>query len=542
MVGRDGRVALMDFGAGDDVRAASKAAMAGTPLYLAPEVLAGASAPTVRSDLYSVGVLLFFLLTGSYPVTGDDLESLRAAHARGERRSLKALRADVPRALRRVIDRATDPDPSRRYPTAAALAAALGRARVARWRAVAALAAAALVVAALALSRPGTPVSAVGERPQIVVLPLANRTPGAGAEEFADGLTDEIIRNLGTVRGLDVRSRTTSFALKGTRHDVGEVGRQLHVGYVLDGSVARAGGRLRVQAQLVKVDGEVPLWSERYDRDLTVPDILGIQDDISRAIVNHLRLALGRGQRRYETSLDAYELFLRARGLAERQGDTDPLQATKLFEKVIAQDPTFAPAYAGMVLAYAYLSMTPYQGVPFEKAHAAMRAAATEAIRLDPMLADAHAAQGWVHAREFRWAEAERSFRRAIELNPGLISTYTAFSLCTLQPLNRVAEAEQLLHSVEPRDPFDGDIQRALARVLLQADRPAEVVKVLEPLMQTDADLHKVDSLLGRALARDGRLQESLPLLERRRERVMDPSAQPHPWVAFAVHEARSAG
>ena len=212
------------------------------------------------------------------------------------------------------------------------------------------------------------------------------------------------------MRGLDVRSRTSSFALKGTRHDVAEVVRQLHVGYVLDGSVARAGGRLRVQAQLVKVDGEVPLWSERYERDLTVPDILGIQDDISRAIVNHLRLALGRGQRRYETSLETYELFLRARGLAERQGDTDPLQATKLFEKVIAQDPTFAPAYAGMVLAYAYLSMTLYQGVPFEKAHAAMRAAATEAVRLDPMLADAHAAQGWVHAREFRWGEAERGF------------------------------------------------------------------------------------------------------------------------------------
>lgn len=535
MVGGEGRVALMDFGAGGELRAPSDAAVAGTPLYLAPELLTGAGNPTVQADIYSTGVLLFFLLTGSYPVVGNDLEALRTAHRRGERRSLKALRPDVPSALRRVVERAIDPDPARRYPSAASLAAALRRVRAAPRKALAGgLAAAALVFVVLAISRLGAPVSARGERPQIAVLPLANLTVGAVGEDFADGLTDEIIRNLGTVRGLDVRSRASSFAFKGMRHRIADVGRQLGVGYVLDGSVTRAGNRLRVNAQLLRVDGEVPLWSERFERELTVPDILAMEDDISRAIVNSLRLALHRGQRRYDTSLETYELFLRARALAQRQGDTDPLQATKLFEKVIASDPSYAPAHAGLVLAYAYLSMNPYQSVSFDKAHAVMRAAATEAVRLDPMLADAHAALGWVHAREFQWAEAERAFRRAIELSPGLIFAYTSFSFCTLQPLGRLGDAEQLLREAARRDPFDNDVQRALARVLLQAHRPSEAIAVLDRLRHLDSDLPKVDNLLGRALALDGRLEEALPFLERRREHLLDPKSGVHPWVAFA--------
>ncbi len=127
MMAREGRVALMDFGTGREQREGSEAVLAGTPLYLAPEVLTGASEPTVQADIYSIGVLLFFLLTGSYPVTGGDLAELRAAHERHERRSLNVVRPDVPRRLRGIIERAIDPDPARRYSNAAALASALSR-------------------------------------------------------------------------------------------------------------------------------------------------------------------------------------------------------------------------------------------------------------------------------------------------------------------------------------------------------------------------------------------------------------------------------
>ena len=239
----------MDFGAGGDCAPPRGASVAGTPLYLAPEVLSGASRPSVAADVYSIGVLLFFLLTGSYPVTGEGPrracgQCTRAANVAPSERCAPTWRA----ALRRLVERAIDPDPVRRYPTASALGTALGRVRVARWKRLSAgLVTAALAIAALVISGYSARGPASSDRPQIAVLPLANLSSGPDGESFADGLTDEIIRNLGTVRGLDVRSRTSSFAFKGERRRIAEVGRQLHVSYVLDGSVARAGGRLRVQ-------------------------------------------------------------------------------------------------------------------------------------------------------------------------------------------------------------------------------------------------------------------------------------------------------
>jgi eukaryotic-like serine/threonine-protein kinase len=534
MMDRAGRVVLMDFGSGRDRTGTSDADLAGTPLYLAPEVLTAASSPSIQSDIYSIGVLLFFLLTGSYPVTGVDLPALREAHERVERRSLKALAPGVPRRLLQSVERAIDPEPAHRPASAQALAAALGHAPTARGKTMAAgLAAAALVSAALVLARWTSPAPARGDRTQIAVLPIVTLTADAGGAQFAEGLTAEIVRNLGVVRDLDVRTLRPGSATDSARRSIGDVGRQLGVGYVLDGAVARAGGRLRVDARLVQVDGEVPVWSEQYERELSVTALLSIQDEISRAIVHRLRLSLDPQRRRYTTNLENYENYLRARALVEQQGVSGPLQAIKLFERIVASDPGYAPAQAGLVLAYAYLSMNPYQGVPFEKAHPVMRAAAIEALRLDPMLPEAYAARGWVHAREFEWQEADRAFRRAIELNPGLVCSYTSFAFSTLQPLGRVGEAERLLREAERIDPLDEQVQLALARVLLQAHRPLDAIAILEPLRRPDS-LPMGDLYLGRALALDGRAAEALPLLERRRERLVDPASAPHPWVAWA--------
>ena len=464
-------------------------------------------------------------------MTGTDIASVRSAHERGERRSLKAVAPSVPRWLGRAVERAIDPDPSRRYASAEALSADLSRAPAARRKAIASgLAAAALVLTVMVTSKWNSgPVP--GHRTQIAVLPLASAAPEDA--QFADGLTAEIIRNLGIARGLDVRSPLSSPDTAGAR-SIGDIGRQLGVGYVFDGSVARAGGRLRVTARLVQVDGEVLVWSEQFERELSVAAILSIQDEIARAIVDRLRLSLDAPQRRYATNLENYENYLRARALVGRGGVSAPQQAVKLFERIIASDPMYAPAHAGLVLVYAHMSMSPYQGVPFEQAHPVMRAAAIEALRLDPMLAEAHIARGWVHAREFEWAEAERAFRRAIELNRGLIFSYTTFSFATLQPLGRLAEAEQLLREAERIDPLADEVQLALGRVLLQAGRTSDAVAILQPLRRTDSDIQQVDLFLGRALLLDGRVADALPLLERRRERLVDPASGPHPWVALA--------
>jgi TolB-like protein len=183
----------------------------------------------------------------------------------------------------------------------------------------------------------------------IAVLPLENLGADPANDYFADGLTDEIIRNLSAIEGLAPRPRTSSFAFKGKARDVRETGKQLQADYILEGSVLRAGRQLRINVQLVRVRDDFPLWSGKFDRELT--DIFAIQDEISRGIVNQLRLNLGRGRRRYETNVEAYDLYLRARS-SGRLGLDTRARSVELFEKVIAKDPSFAPAYAGLAAGY----------------------------------------------------------------------------------------------------------------------------------------------------------------------------------------------
>ena len=172
---------------------------------------------------------------------------------------------------------------------------------------------------------------------------------------LADGLTDEIIRNLSIIDGLAVRSQTSSFVFKGKPRNIHDAGKQLDADYILEGSVLRIGQQLRINAQFVRVRDDFPLWSGKYDRELT--DVFAIQEEISRGIVNGLRLKLGSGRRRYETNVEAYDLYLRARARAEGRLGLSGLESSiPFFEQTIVKDPAFAPAYAGLAVANAGLS------------------------------------------------------------------------------------------------------------------------------------------------------------------------------------------
>jgi tetratricopeptide (TPR) repeat protein len=274
---------------------------------------------------------------------------------------------------------------------------------------------------------------------------------------------------------------------------------------VVEGSVLRSGTKLRVNAQLIQVAGDVPLWSERFDRELK--DIFAIQDEISRAIVNKLRLTLGRGQRRYDTNLEAYDLYLKARALVDRRGVVNAQTAAKLFGQVIAKDSAFAPAHAGLANAYAFMS-TPYGGIPFEAAYPIMRPAAVKALQLDPLLAEAHAAMGWVYSYERDWANAEKAFQRAIELTPSLTQTYTSYSISTLQPLGKHDDALRLLQTASRHDPLSLDVQREIGRVQFFAGRYQEAIETLRRVYAIDSDFPFVSTYLARALMMAGRLSE----------------------------------
>ena len=534
MLADDGRVVLMDFGAGHDSRTGKHPGLSGTPLYLAPEVLAG-SAPSVASDIYSVGVVLFYLLTRSYPVRGQSLSDLRRAHATRPAADVRQSRPDVPRQLARIISRAMDPVSSRRPPTARALAAELSalqagvQSRAMRY----ALAAAGVLVLALGIGltldrsagqtdgaiAPGFErlVPSVAERPMIAVLPLENLNTEPGSDDFADGLTDEIIRNLAVIDGLEVRSRTSSFSFKSKPRNLAEVGGRLHANLVVEGSVLRAGSRIRINVQLVEVSGDKPLWSDRFDRELT--DIFSIQDDISRAIVNKLRLTLGRGQRRYDIKAQAYELYLKAQAVSQRRGTADATRAAELFRQVLERDPSFAPAYAGLANAYAFMS-TSYAGLENEEGLARMRSAAERALELDPLLADAHAALGLLYSREREWQDAERSFQRALELNPSLTSTHTNYVSSTLVPLGKLDEAKRVTEAALRADPLSLDVQRYAAILAIIRGDYEDAIQTLRSVHAQDPALTFVDLHLARALTFAGRLEEAMPLWDEREAQV----------------------
>src|SRR5215472_7375892 len=299
----------------------------------------------------------------------------------------------------------------------------------------------------------------------IAVLPLTNLSSDPANEYFVDGITDEIIRNFSILDGIAVRSQTSSFAFKGKPHNVHEIGRQLDVDYILEGSVLRAGPQLRINAQLIRVRDDFPLWSGRYDRPLT--DVFAIQDELSRNIVNQLRLRLGRGRRRYETSVEAYDYYLRARALAN-SGISGRVASIGPFQQAIGKDSSFAPAYAGLAAAYVVRSnLGAFR--PHDGEMAAMQAAAQKAIELDPLLAEAHAALGMTYARVGEWRQAEQHFRRAIELDASSSATREDFASSLLLPLGRVEEAVREMRTAERADPLSSEIDVFSGYVLLAA-------------------------------------------------------------------------
>jgi adenylate cyclase len=337
----------------------------------------------------------------------------------------------------------------------------------------------------------------------IAVLPLENTGHDPADEYLADGLTEELIRNLSIIDGLAVRSRTSSFDMKGKQRNIREAGHQLQADYILEGAVLRAGQRLRIDVQLVRVHDDFPLWSGKFDRELT--DVFAIQDEISVGIVNNLRLKLGGGRRRYETSVEAYDLYLRARAQADQRNRVPAIQAAGIYHQVIAKDPSFAPAYAGLASAYAASSA---QG--FLDDHAdeltEMRAAAEKAIQLDPLLAEAHDALGMTYTRDGQCAQSEKSFRRAIELDPNNSQTYSDFSTWLLEPLGRIEEAVREMRVAANADPLSSFIQQRLAFRLISAGRYEEAASHCAGAAEC----------LGRAWLGLGRINEAIQILSTR--------------------------
>jgi eukaryotic-like serine/threonine-protein kinase len=515
---RDGRVVVTDFGAGRDADRSDSPDRAGTPVCTAPEVLAG-STPTAHSEIYSVGVLMYHLVTGTYPVLGRSVDDVRDAHVSGARTPLAVRCPELPEAFVAIVERALAPEPSARYATPEDLRTALeslrderaGRnaapALRRRWLGWTASLAAAIALASALAWREYTPVAT----PAIAILPFKDLAKGPDSQYVVTGLTDEIIRNLSIVAGLQVRSRASSSKFSESAN-LAEVGRQLGVNLVLEGSVMHEGNRLRVETQLVRVADATTIWSGRFDRELK--DLFAIQDEISRSIANTLRLTLSGGERHNTTDVHAYDAYLRARALLYYHDMENARRAVELFGAVTAEDPAFAPAHAGLADAWAIMSAN-YQGVLARDALPRIRDAAQRALDLDPLLAEGHAAMAMAEAREYRWAASEVEYRRAIDLNPNLSAVRENFAVWTLFAEGKIAEALEQLEAARSTDPLSTDIPGESAYILVSAGRYHEAIEQCRNLLSRDRGDTHVEQVMARAMFQQGQRAEAIEIFRR---------------------------
>jgi tetratricopeptide (TPR) repeat protein len=262
------------------------------------------------------------------------------------------------------------------------------------------------------------------------------------------------------------------------------------------------------------------MWSDQFDRELK--DVFTIQEEIARGIVNRLRLKLGRGQRRYDIDVTSSETYFRARELQATRF-ADARRAIPLFESVVRTNPTFAPAHAALASTTAALSSTypVFAGFALrpEDAHAAARPAALKAIELDPLLAEAHAAMGYVHALERDWKNAEASFRHALSLNPAITTIHTDFVLSTLWPEGKLNEALLLLEAALRTDPLSLDVRRVMANIQISSGQYDQAIDNARRVLARNPMFPFAVELWGRAEVQKGDVAAGIARLEEHRDR-----------------------
>jgi len=530
-----GQAVVSDFGIARAIDAAGKGEPAGaplttagiaigTPLYMSPEQVFG-GAVDGRSDIYSLGCVLYEMLAGAPPFTGPTTQAVLARHTSDPAPSLRKSRSDVPAALEQIVATALAKHPEDRFASAAAFRDALTGAappprRSSRWklRAVAssALLAAVVLAAGYALRTRRLAGRAGALVPAVAVLPFQNIGGDSANEPFSDGMSDEITTALGRVEGLHVAARSSAFGFKGKAVVPREVGRELQVQYVLDGGVRVSGNRRRVSVQLINVADGNEVWSDDYDRDAHDPDVFAVQDSIARAIVASLRVHLSAPARAVLTSHstenpEAHDLYLKGRFFWNQRGSGGQAALQRsigFFEQAIAIDSSYARAWAGLADAY---SMVPGFGTaPPGTAFPKAKAAAQRAVTLDSTIADAHTSLAIVSVfYDWDWERARREFDRALAIDSTEARTHQ-FRASYFSAVGRVDSALVEWRTAQRLDPLSPIINARVGSALSQARRYAEAEVAYGQALALDSSNVNARAELGLLLAIEHRFPEAI--------------------------------
>jgi TolB-like protein/Flp pilus assembly protein TadD len=516
MVTDDGRVKVMDFGLAKiaartaDLGAQTATADAisvsgeivGTAPYMAPEQARG-EAVDARTDLFALGIILYEMASGRRPFTGASLADLSSAILRDHPPPLDDLRHDLPPGFVPLVERCLEKEPARR-PRDAEIRDELKR--------------------ALQALRPESPMGT----PSIAVLPFVNMSRDEENEYFSDGLSEELLNVLAKIPDLKVTGRTSSFAFKGKQADLRDIGQKLGVATLLEGSVRKAGNRVRITAQLIKAADGFHLWSETYDRVLD--DIFAVQDDIARSVSQALHVTLmGGAPRASKASAEVFALVLQANHFARQNSLPALARAVALYREAIEKSPDNAPAWAGLAIAHLYEAGYGHADVSESARNA--RTAAERALALDDRSADAHSAMGVLLASfEFRWREGIEEVRKAVALAPGASGPVEMLSMYE-GAIGDLSEGLRLARRAQELDPLSAGAHASRGRAESWARNYEAAGEAYQRVLELSPEAAATHSSLGLTHLRRGMGEKAI--VEIRKE----PSAgYRHQALAIAFH------
>jgi adenylate cyclase len=367
---------------------------------------------------------------------------------------------------------------------------------------------------------------------RLAVLPFTNMSPDPQDEFFADGLTEEIITELSRIPSLRVIARTSVMRYKSVTKPIREIGAELRVGYVLEGSVRKAGNRIRITTQLIDAGSEEHLWADRFDREFA--DVFAVQDDIATSVAGALDLRLRPAPapvRASPNTMEAYTLYLRGRYLWNQRTSQSVQEAIRRFEEAIAIDPNFSLAYTGLADSYSILMD---RGVVLEENSIGVgRSAAAKAIALDPELAEAHASMGLALSYTVDVREAERELRKAIALNPGYAIAHHWLHVL-LVGMGRMEEGDVEIQKAEELDPLSPVVLNSAGLLDYRAGRKEAAMRKWERALELTPWSDYVTFNILSAFVVEGRIEEARAVLAAYKE---SPAVLPSRlWVAASAH------
>ena len=471
-----GHALVADFGVARAVGAgeSSTGHVVGTPGYMSPEQIDGSRFLDGRSDIYSLGCVLFEMLTGDAPFRGATLTAVIANRLSSPVPSPRLTRDLVPEAVDSAVRRAMATLPADRFSTVGQFAEALGTP-----------ATVAIVVGAAQAM-----VEELQSAKSVAVLPFENMSTDPENEYFSDGITDDIIAQLSKISALKVISRTSSMQYKKTTKKIAAIAQELGVGAILEGSVRRAGQRVRIVVHLVEPGSEKHLWGDTFDRQLT--DIFEVQSEVAQQITGALSVALSpeekqRVEKKATQDADAYNLYLLGRFHSNKWSEQDVLKGIECYEAAIAKDPGYAVAYAGLADAYELLSIG-FSSKPPVEYLALAKGMALKALEMDDSLAEAHTSLAYARwLGDLDWSGGEREFKRALELKTSYVMAHEWYAEF-LAAQGRFDEAVTEIRKAQQLDPLAVPVNRAVGWILYFARRYNESVEELGKTLAMNPD------------------------------------------------------